>query len=276
MQQKQSSPFAGSYLNFRRRLQEELERRKARNSRFSLRSFARFLAIDPASLQKLLVGKRPLGERTIRSLGKKIHLTETEILAYIAAHRLNKEAGASLKNENLQAIQTELSPVHADLVAKWESYAILELASLPEFRLNPRSVAKALKIDASEAELLLKALFRANWLIEDSSGVRPNLRRSTTDPTDPRLNQARRTLMRSFLKKSAEAYEDLPPDARLHYGRTFCFDPSLLSAAAALIRRFGEDLHALPKEKNTEGRQIYQLQVSVYPVGTLEGLKATK
>lgn len=55
-------------------LRDELARRRAANPRYSLRAFARRLAIDHASLSQLLRGRRRLSSRTIALLGLRIGL----------------------------------------------------------------------------------------------------------------------------------------------------------------------------------------------------------
>jgi hypothetical protein len=60
--------------NFRLLLQAELGRRCAGNTHYSLRAFAKFLALDHATLSQLLRGKRRLTARTIVKLGTRLSL----------------------------------------------------------------------------------------------------------------------------------------------------------------------------------------------------------
>lgn len=66
-------------MAFREILQHELEQRRGRNARYSLRAFARALALDHASLSQILRGKRRLTPRTIRRLGAKLRVPPAEI-----------------------------------------------------------------------------------------------------------------------------------------------------------------------------------------------------
>jgi plasmid maintenance system antidote protein VapI len=65
-------------------LQAELAARCERNSRYSLRAFANFLAVDHATLSQLLRGKRNMTAPTIRRLGERIGLTQDQIAHYLA------------------------------------------------------------------------------------------------------------------------------------------------------------------------------------------------
>lgn len=58
---------------------EELQRRRARNRRYSLRAFALSLGIDHATLSQLLRGVRRATPRTIRALGPRLGMSANEI-----------------------------------------------------------------------------------------------------------------------------------------------------------------------------------------------------
>lgn len=83
-------------MSFREVLQEELIRRRARNPRYSLRAFARALALDHSSLSQLLRGRRRVTTRAIRRIGAilrlpngakvlmpKMHLPDGDIMAIL-------------------------------------------------------------------------------------------------------------------------------------------------------------------------------------------------
>lgn len=73
--------------SFRRFLHGELIVRQGRNPRYSLRAFANYLGIAPASLSQLMRGTRRMTERTIRKLGFRLALDETAISAYLERER---------------------------------------------------------------------------------------------------------------------------------------------------------------------------------------------
>ena len=60
-------------------LQAELQRRRATNPRYSLRSFARDLAVDHSTLSQILRGKRRLTGRNVRAFGRRLHLAAPAI-----------------------------------------------------------------------------------------------------------------------------------------------------------------------------------------------------
>jgi hypothetical protein len=72
-------------VTFRIVLQTELDRRRATNPRYSLRSFARWLSVDHSALSQILRGKRRLTARTVRALGRRMRLSPSAIAEHCAA-----------------------------------------------------------------------------------------------------------------------------------------------------------------------------------------------
>jgi transcriptional regulator with XRE-family HTH domain len=66
-------------------LQSELDRRRARNPRYSLRAFANALRLDHSTLSQLLRAKRRATPRTIRRLGQVLQLDAATIDLHCAA-----------------------------------------------------------------------------------------------------------------------------------------------------------------------------------------------
>ncbi len=71
-------------MTFRVLLQSELDRRRAANPRYSLRAFARALAIDHATLSQMLRGKRRLTTRKVSAIGRKLRLPDHAIAEHAA------------------------------------------------------------------------------------------------------------------------------------------------------------------------------------------------
>jgi len=72
-------------VTFRGLLQAEFERRRAANRRYSLRAFARSLAVDHSALSQILRGKRRITARSVRELGSKLALDAPAVAEHCAA-----------------------------------------------------------------------------------------------------------------------------------------------------------------------------------------------
>ena len=66
-------------------LQNELDERKRRNPRYSMRALARLLSIDPSALSRALAGKQDLSLETCRLILEKLNLPMTQARLFIAS-----------------------------------------------------------------------------------------------------------------------------------------------------------------------------------------------
>ena len=108
-------------------LQTEFERRRATNSRYSLRSFARDLSVDHSTLSQILRGKRRLTGRNVRALGRRLRLGAPDIAELCA-----------LENES----------------------AVLSALDRPNFQADSRWVASMVGIPLDEVNVTLQRLLR--------------------------------------------------------------------------------------------------------------------
>jgi transcriptional regulator with XRE-family HTH domain len=104
-------------MTFRQILAHELTARRARNRRYSLRSFARSMRIDHSTLSQILRGRRVLTPAAVRDLAGALglvqpeidrHLVETAILRLVRrttfradSREIARRAGASTDEINI-------------------------------------------------------------------------------------------------------------------------------------------------------------------------------
>jgi hypothetical protein len=69
------------------------------------------------------------------------------------------------------------------------------------------------------------------------------------------------------LLQALEALEDVPLESRDQSSMTMAIDPSLLPEAKAKIRDFRRSLCAFLQENARPKSEIYQLSISLFPVG---------
>jgi uncharacterized protein (TIGR02147 family) len=255
-------------LDFRARLREELRRRRQSRPGFSMRAFARFLKTDPSTLQKIMEGGRALGATSIQKLGTKLGLTESEIKAYQEAHQGRRRLHTSLAHDKQRAGYVVLGAEFASLISEVESFAVLELLKISDFKVSPSSVSKALGISGPAATKILQKMSDAGWIVKGEGGPwKSNLAATTTDPSDPNMNAARRSLMDKILERSRKAYAQNAEKKTLHFAKTLAFDRRQLGAVMVKLRNLADDLEA-EAEKLTDLNEVYQLQIGFYPLTT--------
>jgi hypothetical protein len=119
-------------VTFRALLQSELDRRRAANRRYSLRAYARALAIDHSALSQILRGRRRLTARKIRTLGP----------------RLGLHAG-----------------VLDEHCANEHEAAVLDAIARPGFRADSRWIATVSGVPLDDVNIALQRLLRKGVLV---------------------------------------------------------------------------------------------------------------
>lgn len=66
-------------------LLREIEKRKGKNSRYSLRAFAMFLGLAPSTLSRILTNGQELSVSATKKIMKKLQLTEEEQVLFVAS-----------------------------------------------------------------------------------------------------------------------------------------------------------------------------------------------
>ena len=123
-------------MTFKEQLTAAFLRRKQVNASYSLRSLARSLRVDHATLSHLVNGRRRTTVRTVRAWGPKLGMSRTEIT-------------------NTCLLENEL--------------AVLQALGRAKFRADSRWLAMTLNIPIDEVNVALQSLLRQRLLRMSSS-----------------------------------------------------------------------------------------------------------
>jgi uncharacterized protein (TIGR02147 family) len=251
---------------FRLFLQAELGRRCARNSQYSLRAFATFLAIDHATLSHLLRRKRSLTPRTILRLGTRLGLDRATIDLYVANEcNWRQDAAGDVALNEMQ----QLADDAAHVIADWYHYAILELTRLQDFKPDSRWVARVLGITTDQVNLaltrllrlgLLKMAGRDRWI--DKSGDTTASLADFSRSAVQQLSQQVRQLMLG-------AIENVPSGRCEFSSTTLAVSTERLPAVLERIARFRRELVALLEQDGVRN-DVYQLEINFFPMTRLQ------
>ncbi len=253
-----STPSEGDSSDFRGLLQEELIRRARANPRYSMRSFARTLGMDPSTLTKVLNGKRVLGPRAIRKLSLRLGLSAEQLQRF-------SPAGAQAE-PGYQQLSLDVFRVISD----WHHYALLELMRVDSFRSSSRWASRVLGISQVEVRSAIERLQRVGMVRVDAEGNWIDLSdgKSTTVGNDFTA-AAFRNLQRQILQKALVALEEVPLNLRDQTSMTFAIDTQKLPEAKVRITAFRREL-ATFLSRGERRDQVYHLGISLYPVTKTE------
>lgn len=85
----------------------EMEKRKAKNSRYSLRAFAQFLDLAPSTLSRILTSSQELSVTTTKKIIKRLELSEEEQFFFIASVAEEKKFRTLQTLEKIPGQRTE-------------------------------------------------------------------------------------------------------------------------------------------------------------------------
>ena len=160
--------------NYRGQLQQGFDQRLDKNKSYSLRAFARDLALDPGQLSLILKGKKNLSLSKASDVAKKLYKNPREMILFYHAVEWQLVAKEELKKQilerlnSLNAIQLEsksnISDDEFGTISNWYNIPMLELSGLPNFETTAESAAAYLGISTTEATIGLGILQRLNFV----------------------------------------------------------------------------------------------------------------
>lgn len=241
MQKSLNSDSIISFLSF------EFQRRKSLNSSYSLRAFASYLEVSPASLSQVLSGKRKLIGKVRESIISKLELDK------------KISASDSLSYELIQLDELAIN-------SKWHADAVLELIKSKDFKATSSWISKKLKISRDEAKSALKILKNKKLLIKsENKKWLDNTSGHTSHISDDMTNSARKNYQLTLLKQSMESIENDHPSMRDHTSMMVSIKKENIPKAKKLIREFRREFASLIDEKENPDA-IYELCLNFFPL----------
>jgi uncharacterized protein (TIGR02147 family) len=227
-------------------IRAELLRRRRRNPRYSLRSFARDLEISPGRLSEFINGKRAISEKWKPQLIRKLGLGQDIVKL---ADGLPK-AGRLLCEDELNVIR--------------EPYfsAILSLLDTREIFQDSTQIGGRLGLLPSEARSALAVLARLG-LVKNLRG-RWMVNQVGTHTSNDIPSAALREYHRRAMQQAQTCLDEVPVDLRDITSVMLAIDPSKLPIAKRRIQRFRKSLERL-LESGTKS-EVYTLNIQLVPV----------
>jgi uncharacterized protein (TIGR02147 family) len=255
--------------NYRTVLKDELVARQERNPRYSLRAFARDLAMSPARLSEVMNGTGRLSPTRAAGVAARLTLSVAEREWFTALVELEspypsarKRGKARARGLKKQLSYTLMDKEAIDVVADWRNVALLELIGLEAFAGAPERMAAALGMSAEE---LGKALARLELLglVRRVSGrwERTTAKLTTSSPIP---SQVIRSFHRQMLAKAERALDGQALPRRSFDSLIFAVAAADVEPAKAALAEFARDFtrrfRASPEGKD----RVYALCLQLF------------
>lgn len=248
-------------------LTEELAKRVQRNSRYSLRAFAKALSVNPAELSQVLRGSRKLSLNSAVKISRALGFSAAESRHFLMLlqKEKGKELGLTLDFLQDEALETrdKLPLVDFEQISDWYHFAILNLLDTKNFEWSANVISQRLGISQTEAKLAMRKL-ESTGLVSIEKTSRRLQARAHWEVGAQIPSMAIRKYHRQVLEKAAEALDNVPTDEREFQGIGMVVRTSDLARIKKDIDRFTDEMSA--KYHRPREESVYQLEIALFPL----------
>ncbi|MGZ5278719.1 MAG: DUF4423 domain-containing protein [Pseudobdellovibrionaceae bacterium] len=248
-------------------LHNEFQKRRAKNSRYSLRAFAQQIGLQSATLSAVLKRKRALPEPQALRLMTDLKLTHQQKKLVI------KSMKTPLKQSSLKEFwerpQIAIEKATAAVISEWEYAAVMSLCRVKDFKPEAKWIAERLGIELSRGEQVWSTL-RSLRLIEISSAGEVSVCWENLLASSPIPSKLLRQAHMQELDLAREKLETVPMQQRIFSSLTFAMNSKKMSEANDLIRQFLLQMESTLERGSAD--QVFQLGVQLYPLTKSEAI----
>lgn len=238
----------------RQLLQGRFLKKQAKNPKYSLRAFARYLDMSPSAVSEILRGKRNVSRKLGERIAGRINTKPEEWNQIFLVDRKDKK-------KKVQPIYSEFDMDTYHAVSQWYYFAILSLAELDDFDGNPKTLSLRLNISEKQAKDALKRLERLALLKRNKKGYLTWTESNFKTSEDIKNISAQRSL-REGLDLARQALDHQSIEEREFSAITMAIDPSRIPDAKRMIRKFRDQLSDFLEGGNRQ--RIYRLGIQLF------------
>lgn len=233
-------------------LRSELEQRKQKNPRYSLRSFAKNLGMSPAQLSQLISGKRKFSPESLRQMSEHLRLSPEQASLLFSRTLIPQHIVASEDPSRRQLAEDEFRTI-----SEWYHFAILSLGKIKGAKADPFWISDRLGITPTEAREALARLVRLQ-IIEEGKVLKqktPPLNVVSDVPS-----AAIQSYHHKILELAQDKLRDSAPSRRDYSAITLASNPQKLPEIRKMIEEFQEKLAAFAEPGNSQEVFVFSSQ----------------
>ncbi|RYZ93636.1 MAG: TIGR02147 family protein [Proteobacteria bacterium] len=161
------------YEDFRKFLKVELDHRRDKNARYSLRAFARDVGVSQSRISEILAGA-PMSVASAQKVANGLKLSSADRDFFVDLVRSEVERFGCVREiaaERLQAqrLARQFVPSHETMLKDWYSLPLIEFITLPVAP-SLSAISRSLATSVQLLERKMENLIREGFLLEDSVG----------------------------------------------------------------------------------------------------------
>lgn len=262
------------HIDYRDFLFEELESRKLRNNRYSLRSFADSLGVPAPRLSQILNKKTGLSALKAKEIGFRLGLSETEREVFVTLVESEHARSPILKARAIKKLESwadENSPLinleKFSIIRNWYHYSILELTELDSFQSKPEWISKKLGIEIELVESAIDRLVNLELLSYEGDALIQTYKDLGT--VSGEASRALREHHKQIMNNVVSKIDATPLKERCLSSTTMAIDSSKLEEAKKYIKEFRDKFCKEIQDTETKD-EVYSLSIQFFPTTETE------
>lgn len=244
-------------------LRKKLVELQAKNSQYSIRSFAKKLNLQPSATNEILKGQRKVSRELAEKIALRLQLDPTE-RAELLKHFPEKMKKSQLRKDSDELnAALKLSSEQFALISDWIHFAILSLMKTKDFKEDYSWIAARFGVSEHVVKKAVMRMLSINLIKRDKNGV---LKRTSTkiNTTDDLKDLSLQKAHMADMELAKEKIQDLDVNLRDFSFLIFNGNPKYLAKAKEILRRTQDDLEKLMDQD--EANVVYKLCTYLFPL----------
>lgn len=256
-------------MDYRTFLFDELESRKLRNTRYSLRSFAESLGLPPSRLSRILSKKAGLSAKSAKEISYRLGLDLNQREIFVTLVEAEHARSPLLRKNALDKIsQWQSSSKNLDLekfaiIKNWYYFSILELTELDDFNSSHDWIAFKLGIDTETVGNAIATLIKLDLLQLVNNKLVQTYKELSTPNGIP--SKTLREHHRQIMMKTIDKIDVVPLEERCLNSTTMAIDVSKMKEAKKYIKEF-RDKFSVEMQNSDSKNAVYNLSIQFFPI----------
>ncbi|WP_413288666.1 DUF4423 domain-containing protein [Bdellovibrio sp. HCB337] len=237
-------------------IKSEFEKRKTKNKRYSLRSFAKSLGMDPTSVSRIMREERFPSSTTCQKILRTLKISSVSV-----------ETSRAKRTSLLQNAFEE--KVFENLFHSKHIYLLtaLRLNTLTSEQIREK-FCRMFEINEEEYLCLVDDLKNAGALVEKGPDLEVVFKNKSTVPL-PFTSVKRKSMQKEFLHRAADAIEKVSFEDRDNATLTLAFNKKDLPQVKRILQNARMKINRL-SEKRRVRDAVYNVSTAVYPILSAE------
>jgi hypothetical protein len=253
---KLNKPSDLAQAEMRQIINQEYLKRCKTNPQYSLRSFAKYLQLDPTFLSRLMRGERRLTPSMTSRLCSQLNI------------KLTKTQRVLTKLSESKQSERKLSGASFSTISRWYFFAILDLFLTTDFEPSSEFISKRLGLNISETKAAIEVLLNQGHL-EWADNKLKVVTQSTIWSTQMTTSRERKEYQKQLLDLGRIAVDEVDYSARENASLTLPANSKLVPEIKQRIQNFKNELRQFI-ESYGDYDEVYQVAIAYYPLTKLK------